>query len=61
MRGVPMRTIQELMGASIEMTMCYAHLSPDITSEAVKVLDEPVPRKVGAHTGQMKAPENVTG
>lgn len=43
------------------MTMRYAHLSPDITSEAVKVLDEPVPRKLGAHTGHMTAPQDVTG
>ncbi len=44
MRGVPLRTIQELMGrATIEMTMRYAHLSPEITRDAVKQLDEAAP------------------
>ena len=50
MRAVPLRTIQELMGhASIEMTIRYAHLSPEITREAVKQLDEPAPGEAGAH------------
>ena len=45
MRGVPIRTVQELLGHStIEMTTRYAHLSPDARRNAVKVLDikEPV-------------------
>jgi integrase len=55
MRGVPLRTIQELLGhASIEQTMRYAHLSPEVAREAVKVLDLPAPRgEVGAHAGHM--------
>ena len=41
MRGVALKVIQELMGhATIEMTMRYAHLSPDVAKDAVNVLDE---------------------
>jgi len=44
MRGVPVKVIQELMGhASIEMTMRYAHLSPEVKEAAVQVLDQPSP------------------
>ena len=40
MRGAPLKTVQELMGHStIEMTMRYAHLSPDAKREAVELLD----------------------
>jgi len=40
MRGVPLKTVQELLGhSSIEMTMRYAHLSPDARRDAVRVLD----------------------
>jgi integrase len=40
MRGVALKAIQELMGhATIEMTMRYAHLSPDVPRDAVKLLD----------------------
>jgi site-specific recombinase XerD len=39
MRGVPLKVVQELMGhAAIEMTMRYAHLSPESKREAVKLL-----------------------
>ncbi len=44
MRGVPLKAVQELMGhATIDMTMRYAHLSPHVAREAVKVLDAPAP------------------
>jgi integrase len=44
MRGVPLKAVQELMGhATIEMTMRYAHLSPDVGRGAVDRLDEPRP------------------
>jgi len=40
MRGVPIRAVQELMGPStILMTMRYAHLAPEVTREAVQLLD----------------------
>jgi len=43
MRGIPIKAVQELMGhATIEMTMRYAHLSPDVKRDAVGVLDTPV-------------------
>jgi len=42
MRGVPLKAVQELLGhASMEMTMRYAHLAPEVRSHAVEVLDEP--------------------
>jgi len=40
MTGVPLKAVQELLGHStIDMTMRYAHLSPDVTREAVARLD----------------------
>jgi integrase len=40
MRGVPMKAVQELLGhSSIDMTMRYAHLSPNVRREAVAALD----------------------
>jgi site-specific recombinase XerD len=40
MRGVPLKVVQELLGhATMEMTMRYAHLSPNVPREAVKLLD----------------------
>jgi integrase len=45
MRGAPIKAVQELLGHStIEMTMRYAHLSPDARRDAVRLLDlkEPV-------------------
>jgi hypothetical protein len=39
-----LKAVQELLGhATIEMTMRYAHLSPDARRDAVSVLDLPVP------------------
>jgi hypothetical protein len=36
MRGAPLKAVQELLGhASMEMTMRYAHLSPDARKDAV--------------------------
>lgn len=60
MRGQPLKVIQELMGhASIEMTMRYAHLSPDVRHNAVQALDQPAPAiaaspdAAGAHAGHI--------
>jgi integrase len=40
MRGVPLKVIQELLGhSSIETTMIYAHLMPEVARDAVKKLD----------------------
>lgn len=40
MRGVPIKSIQELLGHSdIRQTMRYAHLSPDVKEDAVKLLE----------------------
>jgi len=38
--ALPLKAIQELLGhATIEMTMRYAHLSPHVPRDAVKLLD----------------------
>jgi site-specific recombinase XerD len=40
MAGAPLKAIQELLGhANIQMTMRYAHLSPEIARDAVQLLD----------------------
>ncbi|HXU79874.1 MAG TPA: tyrosine-type recombinase/integrase [Polyangia bacterium] len=40
MRGAPLKAVAELLGhASMEMTMRYAHLSPDASRDAVGLLD----------------------
>lgn len=40
MMGVPLKVVQELLGhADIQMMMRYAHLSPDVKRDSVKVLD----------------------
>lgn len=37
MRGVPIEAVQERLGlATIEMTVRYAHLSPDVKKDAVR-------------------------
>jgi integrase len=46
MRGVALKAVQELLGhATIDMTMRYAHLSPDVKRDAVHVLDTPSPAR----------------
>ena len=52
MRGAPVKAVQELLGhATIEMTMRYAHLSPNVTRELVGLLDGD-----GTITGTERAP-----
>jgi site-specific recombinase XerD len=58
MSGVPLKAVQELMGhATIEMTMRYAHLSPNVKKDAVKALDMRPRGTYGAHS-QEATPRN---
>ncbi|HKA87337.1 MAG TPA: site-specific integrase [Haliangiales bacterium] len=41
MRGAPLKAVQDLLGhATIQMTMRYAHLAPEVARDAVRLLDE---------------------
>jgi integrase len=45
MRGVSLKIIQELLGhTTLELTLRYAHLSPDVKQQAVQILDEAPPK-----------------
>jgi len=55
MMKAPIKAVQELMGHStVTMTERYAHLSPDVRKDAVRLLDCPMPlgHAHAAHTGQ---------
>ena len=42
MRGATMSAVQELLGhSSMQMTMRYAHLAPEVVNETVRLLDAP--------------------
>ncbi len=62
MRGVALKAVQELLGhATIDMTMRYAHLSPDVKRDAVRLLDDVPPRArapppVTACEGDLRSP-----
>jgi site-specific recombinase XerD len=44
MRGVALKAVQELLGhATMDMTLRYAHLSPDVRRDSVRLLDAPAP------------------
>ena len=63
MRGASLKAIQDLLGhSSIQMTMRYAHLAPEVVNETVRLLDAPsaewVPDRVGAEFGQSDVAEN---
>lgn len=48
MRGVSLMAVKELLGhESIDMTLRYSHLSPDVKRDAVKLLDAPKPSANG--------------
>jgi integrase len=50
MRGATLKAVQELLGhATIDMTMRYSHLSPDVRRQTVKLLDQPVPEAAEQH------------
>ena len=52
MRGVALKAVQELLGHStMEMTMRYAHLTPDVRKDAVRQLDG-AGASLGKHTEQ---------
>ena len=57
MRGAPLKAVQELLGhATMEMTMRYAHLSPDVRRDVVRLLDGVAPegswQKCGKTAGE---------
>jgi integrase len=50
MRGASLKAVQELLGhESIEMTLRYSHLTPDVRRSTVRLLDE-----VGGDVGETK-------
>lgn len=58
MRGVTIKAVQELLGhSSIEVTMRYAHLAPNVKRDSVELLDEPVPTQSGHYLGTGDAQE----
>ena len=54
MRGAALKAVQELLGHStIEMTMRYTHLSPDVRRDAVRLLDvDPPDNRLTTEQGQ---------
>lgn len=57
MRGAPLKAIQDLLGhATIQMTMRYAHLAPEVARDAVRLLDaNEVRGKTVAKTAEVAA------
>ena len=57
MRGVSLMAVKELLGhESIEMTLWYSHLSPDVKRDAVKLLDASLPVANGNPTATEPGP-----
>ena len=66
MRGAPLKAVQELLGhAMIDMMMRYAHLSPDVKRDVVRLLDstEPTPEENmgGTWDAGQKKPQGLPG
>jgi len=60
MRGVSLMAVKELLGhESIEMTLRYSHLSPDVKRDAVKLLDLPGRISSGNLTATQLVPEST--
>ncbi len=54
MKGAPLKVVQELLGHStIEMTMRYAHMSPDVKRDYVNLLED-LRHKSGTTGGDVK-------
>ena len=55
MRGKSLKAVQELLGhESIEMTLRYSHLTPDVRREAVQALDDAPPARSGPATASAR-------
>src|SRR5450432_3043222 len=53
--GVRFKAVQELLGHStIQMTMRYAHLGPEVTRDAVNLLDRPLAEEGEAWTSRRR-------
>lgn len=61
MRGVPILTIQQLLGhTDVRQTMRYAHLSPETKATAIQLLDAPAPAtEEDRHGQQVGSKENA--
>jgi integrase len=56
MRGASMKAVQELLvHSSIQMTMRYAHLAPEVVNETVRLLDAPSAEWVADGLGRVWA------
>jgi integrase len=62
MRGVPLKAVQDLMGhATMDMTLRYAHLSPDVRRDAVQLLDAPAQHRRNMKRASPTSPHNAWG
>jgi site-specific recombinase XerD len=53
MRGATLLAVKELLGhQSIEMTLRYAHLSPNVARDTVRLLDRPAPGDIRETGGE---------
>ncbi len=60
MRGASLKAVQELLGhESIEMTLRYSHLTPDVKREAVQLLDWAEAEPARPSTGSGRADDGA--